>query len=257
MTEQPLVLSQHGSVAWARMNRESVLCALDGAQLNRLACWLEGQIASEATRVLCITGTGRAFSVGGDIKEMDTLDADGFAANTRLYQKIARLRYNSDKPVISAINGYCLGGGLELACMSDLRIAAASAQFGLPDASLGFSVSGGLSWFLPRQIGTGRAMELYLTGRVLDAQEAREIGLVSEVVADEELEARTQTLAEQIASHPRTGFTHMKMLLRDQCDDFESNLGREEEYDNACFADIEVRQRLAVFLDSRRRPKQA
>ena len=255
MSEPSLAVSRRGSVSWARIDRPAVLGALDAALLDRLLAWLRDGLACDDIRVLCLTGTGRAFSAGADIREMDGLDEAGFAANTQRYQTLARLCHGASKPVIAAVNGLCLGGGMELACMCDLRVAGASARFGLPDAALGFSVSGGLSWFLPRQTGAGRAMELYLTGRMIDADEARRIGLVAEVAEDGELVGRVQAMAERVAAQPPAGFAHFKALLHAAHPQLEAALADEEDRDRACFANPQVRSRLRAFLAERRRAK--
>ena len=160
-----------------------------------------------------------------------------------------------DKPVLAAINGYCLGGGLELALMCDLRIAAASARLGLPDAQLGFSPTGGLTWLLPRIIGAGRAMHLALDAEPIGAAEAMRIGLVTRVVEDGELMAAAEALAGKIASWPRTAMANTKRALGAGAEsDFEAALELEEEFDVDCFRDGETRGNLAAFLNSRRKP---
>ncbi len=186
-------------VAWATLERPEVLNALDAEHLDGLLDAVARVAADDESRVLVITGSGRAFSVGGDIKAMDGMSEDDFRATARRYQRLARDMRALDKPVLAAINGYCLGGGLELALMCDLRIAAASARLGLPDAQLGFSPAGGLTWLLPRLIGAGRAMHLALDAEPIDAAEAGRIGLVTRVVEDAELMAATEALAGKIA----------------------------------------------------------
>ncbi len=247
-----LAVTRSGTVSWARMDRENVLCALDQAQLGRLVDWIGAAGRDDAVAVLVLTGTGRAFSAGADIGEAETQDERDFAANTALYQELARRISSLGKPVIAAVNGYCLGGGLELAAMCDLRIAAKSARFGLPDAALGFSVSGGLSWFLPRHIGLGRTMELYLTQRLVDADEAQRIGLVAEVVDDDDLVARTDDVAVTIAGFPGCGVAHMKALVGAFHETLEAVLADEEERDRACFAHPATRERLRTLLETRR-----
>ena len=253
MSGAPLIVRRRGPVSWAVMNRPAVLGALDSAQLDRLLAWLDAAARDGDIGALVLTGSGRAFSAGADIGEMERLDAAGFAANTARYQALATACRALPKPLLAAVNGFALGGGLELACMCDLRLAAASARFALPDAELGFSVSGGLSWYLPRQIGLGRALDLYLTGRALDAGEALAAGLVAETVADAALEGRAQALAERLAGLPPVGIANMKALLYRPGGDFDAVLADEARRDGICFADAEVRRRLTAFLAARRR----
>ena len=242
-------------VAWATLERPEVLNALDAEHLDGLLAAVARVAADDATHVLVITGSGRAFSVGGDIKAMDGMSEDDFRATARRYQRLARDMRALDKPVLAAINGYCLGGGLELALMCDLRIAAASARLGLPDAQLGFSPTGGLTWLLPRLIGAGRAMDLALDAEPIDAAEAERIGLVPRVVEDAELMAATEALARKIAAWPRTAMANTKRALGAGAESgFEAALELEEDLDVDCFRDAETRKNLAAFLNSRREP---
>ena len=236
-------------VSWATMNRPEVLNAVDG---DRLLAWISAAVDDDEVAVLCLTGAGRAFTAGGDIKEMDGLDEAGFAANTPRYQAMARACRNAPKPVIAAINGVCLGAGMEFAAMSDLRIAAQSARLGLPDASLGFSVSGGLSWFLPHQIGLARTMELYLSERIFPTEEASAMGFVAEIVPDDDLQEHVQAFAERIAEFPPLGAANMKTLLYGDLG-FDAQLDAEKTLESRCFADDEVKRRLSAFLESRRK----
>ncbi len=242
-------------VAWATLERPEVLNALDPEHLDGLLDAVARVAADDAIHVLVITGSGRAFSVGGDIKAMDGMSEDDFRATARRYQQLARDMRALEKPVLAAINGYCLGGGLELALMCDLRIAAASARLGLPDAQLGFSPTGGLTWLLPRLIGAGRAMHLALDAEPIDAAEAGRIGLVTRVVEDAELMAATEALAGKIASWPPTAMANTKRALGAGAEsDFEAALELEEDFDVDCFCDTETRKNLASFLNSRRKP---
>ncbi len=238
--------------AWATLDRPEALNALDPAHLDELLAVVARVAADDGTRVLVITGKGRAFSVGGDIKAMDGISEDDFRATARRYQRLARDMRALDKPVLAAVNGYALGGGLELALMCDLRIAAASARLGLPDAQLGFSPTGGLTWLLPRLIGAGRAMHLALDAEPIDAAEAERIGLVTLVVEDAELAAATEALARKIASWPRTAVANTKRaFLAAGESSFDTALALEEDFDVACFRSGETRRRLAAFLSSR------
>ena len=136
-----------------------------------------------------------------------------------------------------------------------MRIAAASARLGLPDAQLGFSPTGGLTWLLPRLIGTGRAMDLALDAEPIDAAEAERIGLVTRVVEDAELMAATEALARKIASWPPTAMANTKRALQAGAESgFEAALALEEDFDVDCFRDAETRKNLAAFLNSRRKP---
>lgn len=152
-------------------------------------------------RCVILTGRGRAFSVGSDVREFrPEVEWQRQAALTDqgLNLAIERARF----PVIAACNGLTLGGGAEMALACDIRIAGTSSRFGWPEVQVGTFASAGATQRLPEQVGAGRAMELLLTGRIFDADEARRIGLVQEVVPDEALWSRALSLAVELASRP-------------------------------------------------------
>jgi enoyl-CoA hydratase len=148
-----------------------------------------------------VTGRGKAFVAGADIAELETVDcvqAEQFTrSGQRLFDKIESL----GKPVIAAVNGYAFGGGCELAMACTLRIASEHAKFGQPEVKLGVIPGFGGTQRLPRLVGTGRAMQLVLTGEAIGAQEALRIGLVNEVVGDDRLIARAEEILQQISAN--------------------------------------------------------
>ena len=155
-------------------------------------------------RVVLITGNGRAFCVGADLKETAWRGETQDESRRRVecnQQQLAREMVAAPVPIIAAINGYALGGGLEIALAADLRIAGASARFGFPETTIGRFISGGASLLLPHAVGVAWAKRLVFTGEHLDADEARAIGLVEEVVEDERLLARAEELARTIAGN--------------------------------------------------------
>ncbi len=245
-----------GPLARLTIDRPDALNAFDIPDLKELAAAFDRAAADDAVRVLILTGTGRAFSVGADIKAMDRMTAEEFAEAASLYQSLARQARALAKPIVGALNGYTLGGGLEIALICDLRIAARSARIGLPDAELGFSPTGGLTYLMGRAVGLGRALHLAMTGEMLDAAEAERIGLVTKVVDDEALEAEALALGEQLASYPSTGMRNIKHAFYTAAEaDFETVLNLEEELDSICYASPETRERLAAFLASRKKCK--
>jgi len=245
-------------VARVTLDRPEVLNALDIAHLRALSEALEEAARDEAVNVIVITGVGRAFSVGADIKAMDVMGDADFEEATGLYQALARQTRALEVPLIAAINGYALGGGLEIALMCDLRVAAASATIGLPDAELGFSPTGGLTFILPRLVGAGRAMDLLLGAEPVDAREAHRIGLVTRVFEDERFEEEVDALAARIAGWPGVGIAFTKRLLKQSEEDtLDAILGKEAELDAACYRTPEVRARLRAFVEARRRRRRA
>ena len=243
-----------GAVAWATLDRPEALNAFDIPDLEELLALLRKTGADDAVRVLVITGAGRAFSAGADIKAMNRMSDAEFGKAASLYQALALEARNLDKPIIGAINGYALGGGLEVALMCDLRIAARSAKLGLPDAELGFSPTGGLTYLLVRMVGLTRALNMGLTAELLDAEEAERIGLVSRVVDDGALVATVDGLAERISRFPRVGLRNIKRSLYMAAESsFAVTLALEEVYDSDCYRTEETRDRLAAFIESRKK----
>ena len=197
--DESLIVERHGRVAVLIVNRERRRNALDDATLVRLQAAL-ATCAREDVAAIVLAGAGtKAFSAGSDIKELEKQTIDERRAHTDLGQRIADQIEEHACPVIAAIEGYCLGGGLELASACDYRIAGAEAIFGLPEVRLGALPSWGGTFRLPRLIGAGRARELVQFDRRLNAQEARAWGLVAEVVPAGQALARARALAAGLA----------------------------------------------------------
>ncbi len=181
-----------------------------------------------------------------------------FSKAASLYQTLALESRNLDKPILCAINGFAFGGGLEIALMCDLRIAGHSAKLGLPDARLGFSPTGGLTYLLVRMVGLTRAMDMALTTDTLTAKESERIGLVSRVVADDDLQQETDALAERIAAFPKTGLRNIKRAFYMAAEsNFASTLALEEVYDADCFRSDDTQKQLRLFIESRRNRKKS
>ncbi len=157
--------------------------------------------ANEAVRVIVITGTGKTFCVGADVSTFDPdWNTPTFRANTRLLTSFFNDLEALEKPVIAAINGTCVGGGLELALACDLRLAARSARFGLPENNLGLIPGIGGCSRLVKLVGFGRAKELVLTAEIITAEDAHRYGLVNRVVEDAELGTEARALAARLAA---------------------------------------------------------
>lgn len=167
-------------------------------------------------RCVVVTGAGKAFCAGGDVREFaDNLPRIGALVKeltTYLHGAVSRL-CRSDKPVVMAVNGVAAGGGLSLALAGDLVVAAESARLTMAYAKIGATPDGSSSYFLPRLVGLRRAMEFYLTNRVLSAREALEWGLVTRVVPDAELRTAVAALARELAQGPTKAFGGAKRLL--------------------------------------------
>ena len=185
------------SIATITIDRPEVKNALDLATVGEMRAALQTLASNDEAGVLIITGAGEAaFVSGADINDIRARTRDdGLAAiNSSLFAEIERF----PRPTIAAINGYALGGGCELALACDIRIAADTAKFGQPELGLGIIPGAGATQRLPRLIGMGRAKHLILTGDIIDAKQALEIGLVSAVTPAGQLQIRARELAKKI-----------------------------------------------------------
>ncbi len=199
---QNLQVSADEGIAVVRISRPEVLNALNGRLLDELEQAFEALRQDEAVKVVIVVGEGeKAFVAGADIKELSGLEAVPGRAYSLRGQRVFNLIESCPKPVIAAVNGYCLGGGCELALACHIRIASDKARFGQPEVKLGLIPGYGGTQRLPRLIGTGRAMEILLTADTLDAQEAERIGLVNRVVPAAELLDHCRQLAKKIMTN--------------------------------------------------------
>ncbi|GGA89464.1 enoyl-CoA hydratase [Brucella endophytica] len=201
MVYENIIVETFGPVGLIRLNRPQALNALNSALLGELNAALADFDADEGTGAIVLTGSEKAFAAGADIKEMQPLEfADAYKNNfLGDWEAITHAR----KPVIAAVAGYALGGGCELAMMCDFIIAAKTARFGQPEITLGIMPGMGGTQRLARFVGKAKAMDLVLTGRIMDADEAERAGLVARVVASEELLDEAIKAATRIASFSR------------------------------------------------------
>ena len=200
MTYESLLIEQHDAVTLVRLNRPQALNALNSVVLADLIAAFAAYDAEPGQRCLVLTGSDKAFAAGADIKEMAeqslaSMYASNFFAG---YERITATR----KPWIAAVGGFALGGGCELAMMADILIAADTAKFGQPEIKLGVIPGMGGSQRLIRAIGKAKAMEMCLTGRMMDAAEAERAGLVARVVPAADLVAEALKTAASIAAMP-------------------------------------------------------
>ncbi|OYX36412.1 MAG: enoyl-CoA hydratase [Caulobacterales bacterium 32-69-10] len=181
-----LLLERDGPVAIVRLNRPEALNALSDTLMNELSAAIDSLEADEAIACIVLTGSEKAFAAGADIREMAGQGyAEAYRGNfiTRNWERVVHCR----KPVIAAVAGYALGGGCELAMMCDFILAADNARFGQPEINLGIVPGAGGTQRLTRALGKAKAMEMVLTGRMIDAAEAERCGLASRVVPLAEL----------------------------------------------------------------------
>lgn len=205
-----LTVERDGAVAIVTVNRPKVLNALNAATLTELATTTRALRDDEGVRCVVITGAGeKSFVAGADINELATQSPVGGRNHALEGQKVLDAIENLGKPVIAAINGYALGGGCELAMACTLRIAADTAWLGQPEINLGLIPGYGGTQRLARLVGSGRALELLLTGDQISAAEAHRLGLVNRVVSAVELMPETRKLAAAIAAKPQTAVRYI------------------------------------------------
>ena len=240
-------------IGWVKINREKKLNTLNQDLINELHDRIIGFQNNTLVKVIVLTGSGdKAFVAGADISEFANFgpqEAEKLAhhGNQVLFDFIAQ----SEKPVIAAINGYALGGGLELAMACHLRIAVQHAKLGLPEVSLGVIPGYGGTQRLPNLIGKGNAMEMILTGDMISAEKALTLGLINQVVPAEELLEASTTLAERIMKNaPHSLKSAIKAL---NAADTSSDGFREERFQfSGCFGTADFEERIAAFFEKRK-----
>lgn len=241
-------------VAVVAINRPEVMNALNGqvfSELGRIFAELE---AEDKVKAVILTGSGsKAFAAGADISQMQrmtTLEGRKLALTVKGAQdKIASL----SKPVIAAVNGFALGGGCEVAMCCDFRIAAENARFGQPEISLGIIPGGGGTQRLTRLVGLARAKDLVLTGRIIDAREALEIGLVNRVVAADSLLSEAKKLAAGLGEKSGFALNMAKAALNGSVSlDLNSGLDYEIQCFAACFSTSDQKEGMAAFAEKRK-----
>jgi enoyl-CoA hydratase len=249
-----ILTERQGRVALVTLNRPKQLNALNPQLMQELGAALLGFDADDAVGVILLTGNEKAFAAGADIGVMKDFDFQhAYLSNyiTRDWEHIRSVR----KPVIAAVAGYALGGGCELAMMCDLVIAAESARFGQPEINLGILPGSGGTQRLPRAIGKAKAMDLCLTARMMDAQEAERAGLVSRVVPDDKLQAEAMAVAEKIASYSLPVVMMVKEAVNRA---YESTLAEGVHFErrlfHAAFALDDQKEGMAAFVE-KRKPK--
>ena len=247
-------VEERGDVAIITLARPEKLNAISVEMLDALFDAVEEIGRAETIGAAVLTGRGRAFSTGGDISAMHEMDEREFADTISRYMRLSAVFRACPKPIVAAIHGNALAGGFELALMCDVRFAATGTQFGLPDTPLGLSPTSGMTYLLPRIIGLGRALYLALGAENIDAEEAEWIGLVSRVVAEEDLMAEAEAFAHRVASYPRVGVNWTKRTFHDGLDlDFDAATRLETEAEVDSFRSPETRERFQAFVDRKRR----
>jgi enoyl-CoA hydratase len=250
---ETITVERRGKVAVLTINRPDKLNALNKQVHTEGVAALEELRRDETIRVLVITGSGeKSFIAGADISE--------FQDQTPITQRDLfneKTFFNSidafPKPVIAMVNGFCLGGGNELAIACDLRICSENARFAQPEINLGIMCGGGGTQRLTHLIGEGRSMEMVLTGDMIDAQTAEKIGLVNHVYSADELEAKTMELAEKIAEKAPIALQLSKEAVKFASrSNLDEGLRREVDLFAICFSTEDKQEGVSAFLEKRK-----
>ena len=216
MNEIDLIYEKKPPLAYLSLNRPEMKNAFTTEMLDGLYHSLTDARQDPQVKVIIIKGKGEAFCAGADIKDMLSGKLRGWGMKTYLSEKVQRiplLLEQMEKPIIASIDGPAFGGGFDLALACDLRIASERATFCSTVVRIGLAPGGGGAYYLPRLIGTSRALMVLLTGRVLKAKEALEIGIVDEVVSSEQLARETNAMALEITQWPLPSLIATKKAL--------------------------------------------
>jgi len=210
---ETILYEKSDAVATIKLNRPHVLNAASRKLWLDFRRALREAAKDTEVKAIIITGEGRAFSAGADLKESQSRTLDEYRDYLVEGQEISRELYRMEKPTIAAVNGYALGSGCEIAVCCDIRIAAESAKFGFPEARVASGVGSGVLQLLPLLLGMGKAKELIFTAEYIDGDEAARIGLVNMVVPDDQLMHKAQEIAAKMAANSALSISLMKAIL--------------------------------------------
>lgn len=249
-----LLVEKQDKMAWVSLHRPKKLNALNAALLEELHQLFLALEDDDSVRVIVLTGSEeKAFVAGADIAEFAEFDATQGEELSRkgqvnVFDQIA----HSTKPVIAAINGFALGGGLELALSCHIRIASSNARMGLPETSLGVIPGYGGTQRLAQLIGRGRATELILSCRMMDAQEAQEVGLIAQVVPQEDLLSTAAALADKIMQNSSNAMAHALNAIDAAYKEGKNGFEEEIKRFGQCFGHPEFKEGTQAFLAKRK-----
>ena len=252
MSYETVVVAKEGPLGLITLNRPQAMNALNTKMVDELVSALNGFEKDDEVRCLVIAGSERAFSAGADIKEMEPMTAVGMAMSGHffpLWDKVGRY----PKPIVGALSGFVLGGGLELAMSLDVLVASETTQLGQPEIDIGVMPGGGGTQRLTRAVGKYKAMEMILTGKRIGAEEARSLGLVSRVVPKEAYLSEAKKVAEEIASKSPVAVRQAKMAVNKS---FEMGLSQgidfERELFYLLFASEDKTEGMKAFMEKRK-----
>ncbi len=256
MAEPRIVVTTKGDVATIRLDDPPTMNALSVAMAAELDAALDALSRSGSIRCLVLTGTGRAFSAGGDVQSFyENLEDPGEVMQAildGLHGAVERL-LSAPFPTIAAINGVVAGAGMGLAMATDLAVAVDTSMFTMAYTGIGVSPDGSSTYFLPRLVGTRRAMDMILTNRRLTAAEALELGLVNETVSEDEFTARVDALSARLAAGPTGAYVRARDLIRTSfTNDPVSQMAAEAGHIIAAASTHDFHEGVAAFIEKRR-----
>ena len=211
---ETLLFQKVGAVAHISLDRPQVVNAYNIQMRDDFSEALSAVQLDPEVRALLITGEGRGFCAGADLTEFGSAPSQVIARRVRWERDVWGQLVNLDKPIVAAVHGFCIGSGLEIALLCDLRTAAAGTVFALPEVQLGMIPAAGGTQTLPRVAGRSQALDLLLTGRRIESEEALAMGLVTRLAAPESLRDEGWRLANELAKLPAEAVAAMKRLLR-------------------------------------------
>lgn len=253
MAHEHVLVEKKDRIAYVTLNRPEVLNALNAAVMAELDCVLEGIAGDADVSAVILTGAGeKAFAAGADISEINRKDALTGVAMAVNGQRILRRFETMGKPSVAAVNGFALGGGCEIAMACTIRIASDKARFGQPEVNLGVIPGYAGTQRLCRIVGRGVAMELILTGRIIDAAEALRIGLVTQVVPPAELLPTAEKIAKTLlAKGPLAIRAAMDVVNRGHDLDFDDACALEAQMFGVLCATEDMKEGTKAFLEKR------
>ncbi|MGI9067050.1 MAG: enoyl-CoA hydratase/isomerase family protein [Pyrinomonadaceae bacterium] len=249
-------ISEDSGITTITLNRPEKLNALAGHMRRDLAEGLEAAGSDRTVHVVILTGAGRAFCAGGDVRAMAELierqDAEEFSRLLGSARRVVTAIRQMTKPVIASINGPAFGAGFNLALACDLRIASTAATFSQSFAKVGLHPDWGGTYFLPRLVTPNKACEMFFLGDTMSAEEAHRLGIVNDVVAPDELEATTRRLAERLCDAPTISLGAAKQAVyMSQAAEIEEMLRYESEAQMRCFESEDASEGVRAFLEKR------
>ena len=249
---QTIRYEKNGNLAIAAINRPEALNALNGTVLQELSQVVAEVENDSEVRAFILTGEGRAFVAGADIGEQNALDVASARKFSQFGSSIFRRIEKLEIPTIAAVNGFCLGGGCELAMSFDIILASEKAKFGQPEVGLGITPGFSGTQRLPRRVGVAKAKELLFSGKMISAAEAEKIGLVNAVYPAEDLMNATLEMAKSFTKNAPVAIKYVKASVdRGMQMDIDGGIALENELYAMCFATEDCKEGLTAFLEKR------